>query len=137
MARILFSETSPKIECLRRSSRQQAVEPGNKNADELLQDQKIHFQGTFQKKLTKVSTYQINNILKELNIKSDKERFNHIKRELEKKIFNLEDDISLFISELNILFNDLENLNSSLLEEEKFNYLYTSISRKLAIEKKI
>jgi len=40
----------------------------------------------------------------------------------------------LFISELNIFFNELEDLNNSLSEEEKFNYLCTSISRELAIE---
>ena len=43
----------------------------------------------------------------------------------------------MFIYELNILFNELKDLNSSLTEEEKFNYLYTSISWELAIETNI
>lgn len=53
------------------------------------------------------------------------------------KTKDLKDDISLFIYELNILFNELKDLNSSLTEEEKFNYLYTSISWELAIETNI
>ncbi|KAL6628815.1 hypothetical protein U3516DRAFT_739115 [Neocallimastix sp. 'constans'] len=96
------------------------VNTSNKNKWKFIKrykkQKKIYFD--FEKHTAK----QIYNILKELNIKKTKD---------------LKDDISLFIYELNILFNELKDLNSSLTEEEKFNYLYTSISWELAIETNI
>ncbi|KAG4099521.1 hypothetical protein H8356DRAFT_936587, partial [Neocallimastix lanati (nom. inval.)] len=52
---------------------------------------------------------------------------------LENKSYNPEKDISLLISDLNMLFKELDDPNHSLSNKQKFNYLYASFSKELAV----
>jgi len=76
-------------------------------------------------------------IMKKLQVrfnKSDDEKINALKKQLNNKWYNKKQDISTFIGELNNIFNELEELGEKVSDEKRFNTLYTSIPRSLAIE---
>jgi len=58
-----------------------------------------------------------------MNVTGKEERIIEIKDQLENISYGSENDINLFISELNMLFDKLEDLDRRLTKENKFNYL--------------
>jgi len=80
------------------------------------------------------TAYQICKIIEGMNIKGKEERIIEIKDQLENITYDPENDISLFIYELNMLFDELEDLDHRLTKEKKFNYLYTAILTQISME---
>jgi seryl-tRNA synthetase len=72
-----------------------------------------------------------------MNVKSYEERKNELKSKLDNKYYNKEDDISLFISEFNIIFKELEKLDKPLTKEKKCDYLFLSLPDEIAIRTNI
>ncbi|ORY65610.1 hypothetical protein LY90DRAFT_504958 [Neocallimastix californiae] len=69
-----------------------------------------------------------------MNVKGKEERIIEIKNQLENITYDPEKYISLFISELNMLFDELKDLDHRLTKEKKFNYLYTAIPMEISME---
>jgi len=88
------------------------------------------------KKLDFISStaYEIYNLITGIYEVSGNEKIRKIKKELENMKFDPEKDLSLsiFISNMNIKFNELEVLKEKLSEQDKFDYLYNSIPEELA-----
>ncbi len=82
------------------------------------------------------TAYDVFNAIKGINISDDKERIQEIKDSLSKARYQTEEDvpISIFISNMNIKFKELENLKAGLDFQEKFDYLYNSIPEDLVIK---
>jgi len=68
-----------------------------------------------------------------MNVTGKEERIIEIKDQLENISYGSENDINLFISELNMLFDKLEDLDRRLTKENKFNYLYTAIPTQISM----
>jgi len=81
----------------------------------------------------KTSTaYTIWKLLKDTYTKSDEEKKLSLRATLDTMMFKKEDDIEMYLSNLNNIFNELKELNDDISEEEKFNYLYNSLPPELA-----
>ncbi|ORX63851.1 hypothetical protein BCR32DRAFT_251402 [Anaeromyces robustus] len=85
------------------------------------------------------TAYEIYNLIKGINLSDDNDRIEEIKNYLNSMRFNENQDIplSIFISNMNMKFNELEQLKSPLKDSEKFDYLYNSIPEELAIKTNI
>jgi len=80
------------------------------------------------------SAYQIWNILKASNTRSNEERKLELKNKLENMKYNKENDISLFIEEMNNIFNELSSLEMEISDEKKFEYLYLALPYEITLE---
>jgi len=82
------------------------------------------------------TAYEVYNMIKSINLSDDKDRIEEIKDSLSKMKYNTEDStsLSIFISNMNLKFKELENLKAGLEFKEKFDYLYNAIPEKLAIK---
>jgi uncharacterized protein YktA (UPF0223 family) len=85
----------------------------------------------------KLSAYQVWKALEKSNKRSDEERISELKKELGAKRYNRNDDISLYISELNNIYSELESLGENYSDEKKFNQLYLSLPYDIIIESHI
>jgi len=63
----------------------------------------------------------------------DKEQKQNLRDKLENLHFKKEDNISLFISDMNNTFKMLENLGENITDDEKFDYLFKSLSSSLRV----
>jgi len=86
-----------------------------------------------------LTSYEMFKLIESLNLKTRSERIEQLKEELLKMKYNpeIDDGISIFISEMNLKFKELEKLNVSLDYQDKFKYLYSSIPEDLAIKSNI
>ncbi len=82
------------------------------------------------------TAYEVFQIIKNLNVSVDKDRIEEIKNSLSKTKYDPEGDMSLsiFISNMNLKFKELENLSAPQDFQDKFDYLYNSIPQELAIK---
>jgi len=85
------------------------------------------------------TAYEIFKLIATLNQRSRSERIEEIKEELIKLKYDPDNDgaLSIFISDMNLKFKELENLKEKLEYQDKFNYLYSAIPEDLAIKSNI
>jgi len=74
------------------------------------------------------------NLIKSMNTKSDKRRILGLKDKLEGMRYSKEEDICLFISELEMIFDELSDLKYKVSDKKKYNYLYAELLDDLIIE---
>ena len=80
------------------------------------------------------TAYQIMKIIKAMNTKSTEVRKHELKETLNNMRYSMDDDITLFITEMENIFNELDKINNTLSEEKKFNYLYTALPNEITVE---
>jgi len=82
------------------------------------------------------TAYEVYNIIKDINLSDDKDRIEEIKDSLSNMKYDTENStsLSIFISNMNLKFKELENLKAGLEFKEKFDYLYNAIPEELAIK---
>jgi len=83
------------------------------------------------------TAYQIWCIIKGGRVKSNAERKLEIKEELDLMKYDAGKDISMFLSEMDNLFDELSKLGEKYTDEQKFNQLYTSLPYDIVIESNI
>jgi len=83
---------------------------------------KINFQS--------LSDFQIMNLIKIMNIKSHEKRIFELKDKLEGMKYSKEEDMCLFILELEMIFKEFRNLKYKILDKKTYNYLHASLNRR-------
>ncbi|ORX79217.1 hypothetical protein BCR32DRAFT_240954 [Anaeromyces robustus] len=73
------------------------------------------------------TAYEVWKLLESTYQKGIEERKIKIKKDLEEMKYDKNDDFEMFLSNMNNLFNTLRGLNAEVSDEQKFNYLYTSL----------
>jgi len=82
------------------------------------------------------TAFEIYNLIKSMNECSDEDRIDELKKSLDSSKYNIDDDtpLSIFISNMNIKFSELENLKYTVDDKKKFDYLYNALPKELVIE---
>lgn len=82
------------------------------------------------------TAYEVYELIKGLNEIDDNDKIENLKDSLNKTKYipSQNTSLSIFISNMNIKFNELESLNAAAKDTEKFDYLYNAIPEELAIK---
>jgi len=82
------------------------------------------------------TTYEIYNLIKGMNECSDEDRISELKKSLDSSRYDIDGDtpLSIFISNMNMKFSELENLKFSIDDKKKFDYLYNALPEELVIK---
>ena len=78
------------------------------------------------------TAYEIWKLIKNNYQKSDEERKMEMKRQLDEMKYDRSEDFLMYLSNMNNVFNSLEELNATVSDELKFNYLYSSLPTDIA-----
>ena len=78
------------------------------------------------------TAYEIYNLIKGLNESDDNDRIEELKNSLDRTRYNESGSLSMFISNMNMKFTELERLNVTLKDTDKIDYLYNAVSEELA-----
>jgi len=78
------------------------------------------------------TAYEIWNLIKNTYQKSDEERKIELKKQLEEMKYDRNGDFLMYLSNMNNIFNKLEELKATVSDELKFNYLYSSLPSDIA-----
>ncbi len=80
------------------------------------------------------TAYEIYNTILDLNVSKPKDRIEELKNSLRNTVYNSETfkSISIFISDMNMKFNELESLGHKLECIDKLDYLYNALTKEVS-----
>jgi len=66
-----------------------------------------------------------------MNAKSDEGRIYELENQLKTMHFTTKDDLNLFISEMDVIFNELKKLGREINDKRKFKHLYRALPKEI------